>query len=182
MRTGGSRGLAVESSLVGLLAIELTFSRFWFRKSNKSTAARLFLPGGRLFDGGILLILGCLGLMADLGSDKKSCAVKSSEGSGELALILLRLCCGAKVGGCGDRISELPFCDPARRRSELPNSVALPDLGCFEPELGEDIEDITDNIDPLGNRSATSYSFITTVKFKFMIFLLASQSILDFRF
>jgi len=48
--------------------------------------------------------------------------------------------------------------------------------------LGEDIEDITDNIDPLGNRSATSYSFITTVKFKFMIFLLAGQSILDFRF
>jgi hypothetical protein len=64
----------------------------------------------------------------------------------------------------------------------LPNSVALPDLGCFEPELGEDIEDITDNIDPLGNRSATSYSFITTVKFKFKIFQLASQSILDFRF
>jgi hypothetical protein len=108
---------------LGLLAIELTFSRFWFRKSNKSTAARLCLPGGRVFDGGILLILGFLGLMADLGSDKKSCAVNSSEGSGELALILLLLrpCCGAKVGGCGDRISELPFCGPARRRPELPN-------------------------------------------------------------
>jgi hypothetical protein len=122
MRTGGSRGVAVESSLLGLLAIELTFSRFWFRKSNKSTAARLGLPGGRLFDGGILLILGCLGLMADLGSDKKSCVVNSSEGSGELDLILLlRPCCGAKVGGCGDRISELPFCGPARRRPELPD-------------------------------------------------------------
>jgi hypothetical protein len=122
MRTGGSRGVAVESLLVGLLAIELTFSRFWFRKSNKSTAARLFLSGGRLFDGGILLILGCLGLMADLGSDKKSCVVNSSEGSGEFALILLlRPCCGAKVGGCGDLISELPFCGPARRRPELPD-------------------------------------------------------------
>jgi hypothetical protein len=122
MRTGGSRGVAVESSLVGLLAIELTFGRFGFRKSNKSTAARLCLPGGRLFDGGILLILGFLGLMADLGSDKKSCAVNSSEGAGELALILLLLpCCGAKVGGCGDRISELPFCGRARRRPELPD-------------------------------------------------------------
>jgi hypothetical protein len=122
MRAGGSWGVAVESSLLGLLAIELTFSRFGFGKSNKSTAARLFLPGGRLFDGGILLILGFLGLMADLGSDKKSCAVNSSEGSGELALILLlRPCCGAKVGGCGDRISELPFCGRARRRPELPD-------------------------------------------------------------
>jgi hypothetical protein len=122
MRAGASRGVGVESSLVGLLAIELTFSRFGFGKSNKSTAARLFLPGWRLFDGGILLILGFLGLMADLGSDKKSCAVTSSEGSGELALILLlRPCCGAKVGGCGDRISELPFCGRARRRPELPD-------------------------------------------------------------
>ncbi|WP_333155305.1 hypothetical protein [Microcoleus sp. SVA1_A1] len=34
----------------------------------------------------------------------------------------------------------------------------------------------------MGNRSATSYSFITTVKFKFKIFQLASQSIWDLGF
>jgi len=57
----------------------------------------------------------------------------------------------------------------------------LLDFGGFEPELEEDIEDITDNIDLLGNRSATSYSF-NTVNFKFKIFPLAGQSILDLGF
>jgi hypothetical protein len=109
---------------LGLLAIELTVSRFGSGKSNISTAARPFLRGWRVFDCGILLVLGFLGLMADLGSDKKSCVVNSSEGAGELALILPpRLGCGGKVEGSGDRsrISELPFCGCGGRwRPELP--------------------------------------------------------------
>jgi hypothetical protein len=105
--------------VLGLLA-EFTFSRSG-AGSNKSTAARPFLRGWRVFDCGILLVLGFLGLIADLGSDKKSCAFNSSgEGAGELALILLRLGCDGKVEGSGDRISGLPFGGwGGRRRPEL---------------------------------------------------------------
>jgi len=115
---------------LGLLAIELTFSRFGSGKSNKSTAARPFLRGCRVFDWGVLLVLGFLGLIADLGSDKKSCVLNSSEGAGELALILvLRLGCALKVAGSGDslrdscaaRTSGLPFCGWGGRRPELPD-------------------------------------------------------------
>jgi len=42
----------------------------------------------------------------------------------------------------------------------------------LEPDLGEDIEEITENIDRFGNRSATFDSF-TTVNFKFKIFNVA---------
>ncbi|MEG4802028.1 hypothetical protein Q5689_15730 [Microcoleus sp. ARI1-A2] len=184
----GAGGVVVWGSLVGLLAGVLT-GEVGSGKLNKSTAARFFLRGWRLFASPILVVLvvlGFLGLIADLGSDKKSCVFNSSgEGAGELALILvLRLGCGGKVAGSDTGISA-PFCGwGGRRRPDLPDSVEAPDLGGFGPELVEgieDIEDITDNIDRLGNRSATSYSFCT-VNFKFKIFQLASQSILDFRF
>ncbi|WP_373534320.1 hypothetical protein [Microcoleus sp.] len=167
----GARVVVVSGSLMGLLAIELTFSRLGCGKSNKSTAARFFLRDWRLFDCEILVVLGFLGLIADLGSDKKSCAFNSSgECAGELALIFVtRLGCGDKVAGSDAGISG-PFGGwGGRRRPDLPDSVALPDLGGCGPELVEAIEDITDNIDRLGNRSATSYSFCA-VNFKFKIF------------
>lgn len=98
--------------MLGLLAVELALSRFDLGKSNKSTAARPFLRGWRVFDCGILLVLGFLGLIADLGSDKKSSALNwAGEGAGELALTLvLRLGLAGNAAGSGDRTSGLPFC------------------------------------------------------------------------
>lgn len=119
----GARVVVVSGSLMGLLAIELTFSRLGCGKSNKSTAARFFLRDWRLFDCEILVVLGFLGLIADLGSDKKSCAFNSSgEGAGELALIFVtRLGCGDKVAGSDAGISG-PFGGwGGRRRPDLPD-------------------------------------------------------------
>lgn len=108
----GAGVFGAGSCVLGLLAGELALSRFGPGKSNKLTAARPFLRGWRVFDCGILLVLGFLGLIADLGSDKKSCALNSSgEGAGELALTLvLRLGLAGNDAGSGDRTSGLPFC------------------------------------------------------------------------
>ncbi|MCY7382963.1 MAG: hypothetical protein LH628_10380 [Microcoleus sp. CAN_BIN18] len=116
--TGRDGGVEVRICVLGLLA-ELTFSKS-APGSNKSTAAKPFLRGWRVFDCVILVVLDFLGLIADLGSDKNSCAFNSSgERAGELAL--LRLGCGGKVEGSGDRISGLPFGGWGGRRLWLPD-------------------------------------------------------------
>lgn len=119
----GAGEVGVGRSVLGLLAGELALSRFDPGKSNKSTAARPFLRGWRVFDCGILLVLGFLGLIADLGSDKKSSALNwAGEGAGELALTLvLRLGLAGNAAGSGDRISGLPFCGWGGRRLCLPD-------------------------------------------------------------
>jgi hypothetical protein len=102
-------GVVVWVSLMGLLAGVLT-GEFGSEKSNRSTAARPFLRGCRVFDWGVLVVRGFLGLIADWGFDKKSCALNSAGvGAGELALLLLlRLGCGAKFA-VSDRGISGPF-------------------------------------------------------------------------
>lgn len=130
LRGGG--GVFVSGSLMGLLAGVPT-GELGSGKANISTAARPFLRGWRLFASPILVVLvvlGFLGLIADWGLDKKSCALNSSEvGAGELALLLLlRLGCGEKVAVSDVGISELLFGGwGGRRRLDLPDSLAVPD-------------------------------------------------------
>ena len=113
MRAGGELGRFFRGSggvvVWGGLAIALTFSEVGSGKSNISTAARRFLRGWRVFDWGVLVVRGFLGLIADWGFDKKSFN-SAGEGAGELALLLvLRLGCGGKIAGSDVGISGLPF-------------------------------------------------------------------------
>lgn len=132
LRGGG--GVVVSGSLMGLLAgVATGEGEFGSGNSNISTAARPFLRGWRLFASPILVVLvvlGFLGLTADWGLDKKSCALNSSEvGAGELdLLLLLRLGCGEKVAVSDVEISELLFGGwGGRRRLDLPDSLEAPD-------------------------------------------------------